>query len=277
MAANTNGYVFNFDDAPGEGQSLDDIFGSNSETQAETVVTTTPQVEETQTEPLLKTSTGTVYNTVDDAVKGIEHKDALITQLRQELQQHTHVDPLKKSNTQQEIPVSYSQNPTKYFEDMKAAKDEAALLQVQQRFVNEQLAPYAPLIANMAKSQAIEQVTSEIPKFSEFMRSNDYKETLESFPLLKQSIEISEQYAERSGDLAQLYRMAALASAGRTLPKVVQTAQTVVQTRPTISSTLSTPPTQNATKAVPPSFQTTEGRKALIEQQVNSGVENIRF
>lgn len=274
-----------FGDPPGEEFNLDDIFANNETTPVGTtpVVTTTnpPEPAKVDPEPLLKTSTGTVYNTVDDAVKGIEHKDALITELRQQLLQATNVDPLKKKADPVEDPTltSYISDPKKYFADLKAAQTEEAVLKVQQRFVNEQLAPFAPILATVVKSQAIDQVVSQVPSFRDFLASTQYKETLENFPLLKQSIQISEAYPERSGDLPQLYRMAYDASAGRNLPKVVQSGPIttpVVQTRPTVSSTPATPPVVTGNVA-PPSFGSKEGRKTIIEQQESAGVGSLRF
>lgn len=284
MPATKDGY-FDFSDAPGDGESLDDIFAQTDPSNVTvTPATTTPPEPETPgtQEPFLKTATGTVYTSADDAVKGIEHKDALITQLRQELLQATNVDPLrKKQEPAVDDPnlVSYVSNPKKYFEDIKNAKTEEEVLQVQSRFVQEQMAPYAPVIANVIKSQAIEAVTSDVPNFRTFLGSTEYKETLDSFPLLKQSIAIAESNPNMAGDLAQLYRMSFDAASGRNLPKVVQGSTTVtppVQTRPTVSSTPATPP-PTSSQVAPPSFGTADGRKSIMDQQVARGVENLRF
>jgi hypothetical protein len=271
---------FNFNDAPSGEFSLDDIFApdNNSAPQNTTVTPPTDTAPVAEPEPLLKTSTGTVYKTVDDAVAGIEHKDALIAQLRQQVQEATNVDPLKKKpETVDPALISYVDNPKQYFEDIKSAKSEADLLKVQGRFVDERLAPYAPIIASVVKSQAIEGLEREVPKIREFLSSDAYKQTLEAFPLLKTSIGISEQYPERSGDLAQLYLMAVQASAGRALPKVVSPggSTTPVQTRPTVTSSPATPPPTTVTAL--PSFGSKEGRKAIIEQQEANGVGNLRF
>jgi hypothetical protein len=276
--------TMDFSDAP-EG-SLDDIFASVNDgvTQTETPVvpvTTTPEQTLEEAQPFLKTSTGTVYKSVDDAVKGIEHKDAYITQLKAELEAAKGPKPTV-AETQSDAPKSYRSNPTEYFNRIKAAKDETELLKVQTEFVNEvtndAIAPYAPILVGMVKSQAIDSVQSEIPKFREFLGSDDYKTTLDSFPLLKQSIEISETYPERSGDLAQLYRLAYNTAVGKNLPKYVAQGTgtpTPVQTRPTVTSTPAAPLPRTTT--APPSFGTSEGRKAIIEQQEANGVGNLRF
>lgn len=271
--------TMNFDDAP-DGQ-LDDIFASVNDGVTQTVTpvtTTTPEVGD-DTQPFLKTATGTVYKSVDDAVKGIEHKDAYITQLKAELDaaKATQTKPVE---TVQEVNKSYRSNPAEYFKKIKEAKDETELLKVQTEFVNEvtndAIAPYAPILVGMVKSQAIDSIQSEVPKFREFLGSEDYKSTLERFPLLKQSIEISEMYPERSGDLAQLYRLAYNTAVGSNLPKyTTQTVQPVAQVRPTVTSTPSTPLPR--TTSAPPSFGNSEGRKAIIEQQEANGVGNLRF
>jgi len=283
MPDTKNGY-FDFSDAPNSGESLDDIFASTENTPVAPQQIDQPQepVTPTTPEPFLKTATGTVYNTVDDAITGVEHKDALITQLRQELLQATNVDPLKKKPEPQTVDpnlVSYIDNPKQYFADIKKAQTEEEVLRIQQRFVNEQLAPYAPVIASVVKSQAVDSIVSEIPTFRTFLGSQEYKDTLESFPLLKQGIQFSETNPNMAGDLVQLYRMAYDASAGRNMPKTVQasTITTPAATaRPTVSSTPVTPP-PTSSQTAPPSFGNTAGRKAIIEQQEAAGAANLRF
>lgn len=267
---------FDFSDAPGGDQTLDDIFNLG-ETDPSTTSTTT-ETQQTHTEPdtFLKNATGTVvYKTADDAIAGIEHKDALIAQLRQEALARTGQDPIKpKVNTE---PDTYIENPKKYFEDIRNAKTEQEVLAVQGRYIQEQLAPYAPLIAGMARSQAVEQVASEVPEIQKFLHSEEYKQTLEKYPLLKNSINIGETNPQASGDLAQLYRMAYSASAGMNLSKIVQTnsREAVAETRPTVSSTTTLAP--GTTRTTPPSLETSEGRKSIIETQKQRGVLDLRF
>ena len=280
---NDKGY-FNFDDAPGDDQSLDAIFASDelgTPAVAAPAATTESPADTTQvdSQPFLKTPTGTVYKTADEAVAGVAHKDEIIAQLRQQLLQTTNVDPITKKPSTVEDPqlTTYLNAPQQYFADLKKATTEAEVLNVQAKFFNEQLAPYAPILATVVKSQAVDKVASEVPQFRDFLGSQTYQETLNSFPLLKESIQISEAYPERSGDLAQLYRMAFDASVGRNVPKVVQgVSSTPVQTRPTVTSTPATPPPVTSNVA-PPSFGTPAGRKTIMEQQEARGVENLRF
>lgn len=272
---------FDFSDAPGGDLSLDDIFniGDTNPTTNTTPVVQTQQTEEPQT--FLKTSTGTVYNSADDAVKGIEHKDALIAQLRQQLSEQTGRDPIKVAKVEEPQRVSYLDDPKKYLDDIRNAKTEQEVVAVQSRFINENteriIGPYAPLMAQVARNNAIDSVASDIPNVHEFLRSEEYKQTLEQFPLLKRSIEMSESNPQVSGDLSQLYRMAFNATTGRNLPKIVQTstARTVSEARPTVSSTTPLAPNGNASTA--PSLETSAGRKSIMEQQVNKGVLDLRF
>lgn len=266
---------FDFTDAPGGDQTLDDIFNIGETTPSENS-TTTQETQTTGDQPFLKTSTGTVYKSADDAVKGIEHKDALIAQLRQEATARTGVDPIKnKPNA--EVTETYLENPKKYFEDIRKAQNEQEVLAVQGRYIQEQLAPYAPLIAGMAKSRAVEEVSTEVPEIKSFLSSTEYHDTLERYPLLKNSIQIAENNPSASGDLAQLYRMAHSSSTGMNLSKIVQTnsREAVAETRPTVSSTTTLAP--GTQRAVPPSMDTSQGRKSIIENQTSRGVLDIRF
>lgn len=265
---------FNFSDAPGGDQTLDDIFNIG-----DTTSTTTQTQQEPTPDTFLQTATGTVYKTADEAVKGIEHKDALISQLRQQLAEQTGRDPIKNPVVQDDpARISYLDDPKKYFEDIKNAKTEQEVLQVQSRFMDEKMAPYASLIASVAKSRAVEEASHEIPEFTKFLGSDDYKSTLDSYPLLKRSIEISEANPAASGDLGQLYRMAYNASAGRNVSKIVRTAgvQTpVAETRPTVSSTSQVAP--GTVRVAPLNLNTSEGRKAIQAEQIARGVEDLRF
>lgn len=274
---------FDFYDAPGGEATLDQIFipSDNPSPNPNTPVVNEPQ--NPSSEPFLKTSTGSVYKSADEAVKGIEHKDALILELRQKLSEQNGVDPLRKRTPEVEDPAltSYLENPKKYFSDLNdAAKtgDEAKILAVQSRFVQENLAPYAGILSNAVKSQAREQVSATIPEFNTYLGSDDYKTTLDNYPLLKRSIEISESNPQQSGDLGQLYRMAYTLSNGRNLPQIVEAnrAQAQPTTRPTVSSTQPTPVT-NGQRLAQPAMTSTDGRKAIIAQQEAQGVDNLRF
>jgi len=264
---------FNFDDMPGGDLNLDAIF---SDTPTETEPLTATQDPGTPTEPetFLSTTTGTVYKTADEAVKGIEHKDALIAELRKKLSEQTGKDPITAKADA--APQNYHANPKQYFEDIKKATSEEKLVEVQAKFVNDTLAPYAPLLSSLVKSQAVEQVVSEVPKFVEFQKSAEYDKTLEQFPLIKQSIAIAENNPNMAADLAQLYRMAYEVSAGRNLSTIAASSRStpVTPARPTVSSTPLAPGT---TTLAPPSLQTSEGRKSIIAAMEAQGIQDRRM
>lgn len=271
-----------------EDLDLDVVFGNPENpvrvVQPEPVAAATPTepAQPTQTaEPFLKTRTGTVYKNADDAAQGIEHKDQLIARLRQEAIDRSGIDPI---NGQPVIkvadqPKSYTQDSKRFIEDLsKAAQanDADGYRNVQQQLINETLAPYAPLLANLAKTQAVESVSAKNPQFREFRNSTDYNETLEKFPLLAGAIAQSEGDPQAQNNLEQFYQMTFELASARKVPEVVR-AQAQSIPRPTVSSTaLPSLPTTSTTSANP-GLNTPEARKALIEQQERSGVLNMRM
>src|SRR5271166_655933 len=72
----------------------------------------------------LKTKTGTVYKTAEDAVKGIETKDRTIEQLRSMIAAVTGEDPLSKAGIKPgttnapQKPVSYLQDRRRFAQDL---------------------------------------------------------------------------------------------------------------------------------------------------------------
>jgi hypothetical protein len=271
----TNPGAFNFDDMPGGDLNLDDIFNDTATVTEPVTELQDPGTSVSEPETFLSTTTGTVYKTADEAVKGIEHKDALIADLRKKLSEQTGVDPITARGTETG-PQNYHANPKQYFEDIKKATSEEKLVEVQAKFVNDTLAPYAPLLSSLVKSQAVEKVVSEVPKFVEFQKSPEYDKTLEQFPLIKQSIAIAESNPNMAADLAQLYRMAYDVSAGRNLSTIAATRSStpVTPARPTVSSTTLAP---GATTLAPPSLQTSEGRKSIIAAMEAQGIQDRRM
>ncbi len=269
--------------------SLDDVF-PNPELTSTTASTTSQVAEPTQTqvasEPFMKTSSGTVYKTVEDAIKGTEHKDELIRKLREQAIAQTGIDPVtnqpvrqQQQNTQQY--TNYTQDPDRFLKDLTDAaesKDTKAYVRVQQKLVEDTMSPYANLIADFSKMKAVEQVTSEIPDFRDFLKSEDYQKTLDENVPLKTALSVAEANPAHSGDLAQFYKMAyKLNAADRKLPQALR-AQTQTQTvRPTVTSTATLPPPSNGMRHEQPSLATSEGRKALLAQMDTAGIGNTRF
>lgn len=266
-----------------ESLNLDDVFGNPDLTQNDpnaqpvqhtTEVATSPQ----PTEPFLRTASGTVYKSAEDAAKGVEHKDQLIAKLRQEAIERTGIDPVTGQPVQRKIdpPKSYTQDHKRFIDDLaNAAKsnDSEAYTRVQSQFVQDVLAPWAPALTTLARTQAVESVAQSVPEFRQFMGSADYNETLERFPLLKDAIAQSESNPSASDQVAQLYRMTFELASKK--PEVVR-AQAQPIPRPTVSSTSlpSLPP--SGSNAVP-DMGTSEGRKAIMEAHERAGVLNMRL
>jgi len=284
MAVSNASLSVDLSDAPGGDLSLDDIFGDDSQ-QTTTAVSTESQTTSTnESEPFLKTATGTVYKSVEDAVKGVEHKDALIAQLRQELSDKTGRDPLKRETVTNGGPKNYLEDKDTYFKDLSSAveaKDPEKYMEVQSKFVMDTLAPLAPTMSAFVRSQAIESVEQEIPDFRKFTQSEDYGKTLESYPLLKQAIGAAESNPQLGAQLSEFYKLAYHVHNGVRLPEIVQQTKNggVAQnTRPTVTSTTVQPPASSQGSVVSkPTLETKEGRKALIEQQERLGIQDLRF
>jgi hypothetical protein len=266
--------------------NLDDVFPNpestldpNRASYTPPTTQTAPQV--TPEEPFLKTATGTVYKSADDAVKGIEHKDALILKLRQDAIERTGIDPVSGQPVRKETtPVNYTQDGDRFLTDLAAAAkkgDTSAYTKVQEKFVNDVLAPYAPILSGFAKTQAVEAVAGEISDFRQFLRSDDMKHTLDENPSLRQAIEVAEVNPQAAGQLGEFYKMAYKLNMARKLPEAVR-AQTATQTqaRPTVSSATSQAP-PSTVKHESPSFDTPEGRRAIIAEQEKRGVMELRF
>ena len=285
--------VFDFSDAPGGDLNLDDIFGENAPAPTTTETNPNPQPTTTETtppstEPVIKTKTGTVYKSIDDAVQGIEHKDALIAQLREQVKQQTGADPLaarKPASTPQPGgPKSYIEDQEKYFEDIAdavAKKDTKAYMNAQQKLIWDSLGPLAPTITALSKANAERVVVQEIPDFRGFLGSEQFNQLDQYSPLLADAIRTAEMNPQAASQLPELYKVAYLATQGRRVPELLQSARAEtappVQPRPTIHSTQVTPPPSTGVPQVQPSLDTKEGRQALIKQMEANDIGNRRW
>jgi hypothetical protein len=284
------GDLINFDDAPGGDTYLDDIFGDPSRTPTTTEPTanqpqsTAPVTTQTP-EPVIKTKTGTVYKTIEDAVSGIEHKDALIAQLREQAKQTTGRDPLaaRPPVTQPSGPKSYLEDEDQYFADIAEAvtnKNTKAYMQAQQKLTWDILGPLAPTITSLARANAEQIVSRDIPEFKGFRNSEQYTQLEQESPLLADAIRSAEMNPQASSQLPELYRVAYLASQGRRVPELLQSVRTdnpSVQPRPTVHSTQVSPPVVTGIPVSPPSLDSREGRKALIDRMEGQGIGNLKW
>ena len=275
-----------FSDAPSGDLNLDDVFGPDSNT----VTTQSPDTKEPpaavdstkqSTEPFIKTRTGTLYKTPEDAVEGIEHKDALIAQLREQVRNNTGHDPLvAKPDTKQ--PVNYVVDQDKYFEDIARAvetKNTKAYMEAQQKLIWDSLGPIAPTITALSRANAERVVAEQLPEFKGFLNSEQYQTIGQSSPLLLDAIKAAESNPAAASQLPELYRIAYLASQGSRVPELIQSAQHSVQQvtpRPTVQSTQLAPPPTNSSQ-VQPGLNSTAERKAMIERQEASGVLNLKW
>jgi hypothetical protein len=254
----------------------------------------------------LKTKTGTVYKSVEDAVTGIEHKDTLISQLRQFAIERTGVDPLTgqpvqpqpplqqfqpqmqqpqqmqpQPQGQQQQPQAYLSNPQQYFQDLYKAyadNDPQAYFATQQKLIEEKMhseyAPYIGMLMEQTKTNAVTKVSNEVKDFGNFYNSNSYKETLQKFPALANAITVSENNAQYVHQLGDLYKMVHQLHQAATLPELIRQQQAAIPpqqpVRPTTQPTAITPP-QTMTVPRNPNLTDADQRKAVIEAFEKSG------
>ena len=293
---------FDFTDAPGGDISLDDLFPSpEGNSSAETPAELAGQPQSAQPTPpapedFLRSPDGKiVYKSADDALRGMAEKDRVIEQLRQEFIAREGYDPIsrRRVNSQQpqsqpqsepQLPQSYLQNPMKFYQDQVdavKANDAAKYTQTQLKLVEEYLAPLAPLVADLARSRALQSVENVAPDAKSFVGSQEYQKVLDSKPALSRAIQAAEQNFQFYGDLPELYSLAWEAHQTSRLPELLRAQQpnqgSVVPNtppaRPTTTSTSTlTPPTQ---PAAPKDFRTHEGRMSIIREAEGRGVDKV--
>lgn len=191
--------------------------------------------------PFLKAGS-TVYKTAEDAAKGIEEKDRVITTLRSQFQERFGVDPLKDplppvARPDSKVPADYLNNPDKYFQDIvEAARsgDPARYRDTQAQFIGQLVAPYVQTIGQYAKTYATTEVAKEFPDFPSIQASEAWKAALDRVPTLKQAISVAESDPRGASQLKDLYSVAYLATRGL---KSGESAKIAPQTQ-----TASTPP-----------------------------------
>lgn len=284
----TGDVLFDTSDAPGGDLNLDDIFGESYSTSTTVEPANPPQpapvATTTQAEPVIKTKTGTVYKSIEDAVSGIEHKDSLIAQLREQVKQNTGQDPLAARRPQPpQQPASYLDDGEQYFEDIAKAvsnKDTKAYLSAQQKLIWDSLGPLAPTISSLSIANAERVVSQDIPDFKGFRTSEAYERLQSESPLLAEAIRTAEANPAAAQQLPELYKVAYFSSQGRRVPELLQTARTEtppVQPRPTVHSTQVPPPVTPSTPVSQPSLNDSGGRKALISQMEAQGISNLKW
>jgi len=272
------GQALDMSDAPGGDFSLDDLFppeGPDTSPQAQAEPAAPSPEPQAQPVPVeeeffLKTPTGTVYKTKEDAIKGIAHKDTLIAEYNRN-------KPVATPTPTPAGPINYAQDPNKFWDDMADAQtkgDKLAFARTLQQFMSDNFAPYVPAVQYGVVQKAFETVSNELPDFRTFHASEDYKNSVEASPVLKQAIEMAENNVQASGQLPELYKLAYMLNLGRKSAEVARTAQAPVRepqaVRPTTTpGTMSREPIANAGA---PDITTSEGRKAIIERAKQAGL-----
>lgn len=291
----TDGKV-NLAAAPGADINFDDLFPVEPENlgalQAAPAGTNPPQTPQAP-EYVIKSDDGKiVYKTADEAINGIRHKDELVERYRTYLQSQG-VDPntLQKQPEPQAQPSNgpqhkYIGQEDKLFDALSSAvasRDKkayaSALREYNEEVMNQNFAPVAPYIAEVARQKAVREVSKEAPEFVAFQNSAAWQETLNNLPKLKQAIEYSEQDFTAASSLSELYKIAYLVSKGmRPEPVVTQPVPQAQPTpapvaRPTLGVSTMTPPQPSA----PPSMATREGRQALIADLQSRNIMDQKF
>lgn len=258
--------------------------GAQQTTQATQTQSTTTQ---TQDQFFIK-GDRSVYKTAEDAVKGVNEKDALIEQLRQRYALTTGIDPITgKPVTNQGQPQEapdYYQQPDQYLDALyNAAKKGGpeAYRDVQAKFLFDALKPIQPVFQKLAKDQAIATLGTEIPGAKTFVDTPSYTKALDLNPELKQAISISESDQRFHSRLPGLYKLAYLTAQGMQLPELLRAQATQTQTTSQTQQTQGQPvrTTVQATTASPaahtaqPSFKTIEGIRSYIKDAEARGVK----
>lgn len=265
----------------------------------------TPQAEPPQAQtPVasrfnLKTSTGTVYETEDAAIRGIEEKDRAIADLRSKVIALSGIDPLNRKAVQPESQTrneSYLQNPTRYAEDLtEAAKGQKydKYLQSQARLIDEVVSQryghLLPTIEKIGRQEAVEDLASEVPAFREFYGSDAYKETLDRHPTLRDAIKTAESNpAMQKEYLPDLYRLTWESSVARKTSERPSGGSST-PTTPTNSTparmpmtpqsrpSLQVPDAGRQQSQVQPGMTSSAGRKALIADLEAKGIKDFSF
>ena len=252
----------------------------------------------------LKTKTGTVYKTEEDAIKGIETKDRTIEQLRSMLAAVTGEDPLSKSGIKpsqtpaQPKPVSYLQDDVRFAQDLTQAAElgqktndwkayRNTLGQFVYEVVQSAVGPYIPVVQKVGKQEALEAVAKDVPEFREFYGSKGYQEVLERRPKLAGYITTLEGNATMQEDLAEQYRdvwnefqvkrLAELAQKPTQVPQNPTPRMPVQATRTPDFKQEPNDGMRRVQQQQKPSLATKEGRQALIEALERKGLADIPF
>lgn len=291
MAAQPVAQEVTFQETPGGDLPFSSLFPETDEGLSTTVDQNTPvQAPQAPATPEVKPAedfflqgSNSVYKSREAAIEGINQKDALIAQLREQLGHGQTTAPAVAPQPQAQEPTNYAQNPDRYYDDLTTAVqqgDKRAWTSIQTKFIQDTLAPYAPLLQDAGKTKAMTTVSGEIKDFTQFMQSDQYAKTLDKMPVLREAVQVAESRPELYNSLPQLYQLTYYASKGLQLPQILEAAatskapnQTAQPTRPPMTPATQTP----AVTGGRTDLTTPEGRKAYIQQMESGGILDVKF
>ncbi len=229
---------------PDGGMSLDDLF-PNPETALQQP---NQPIQPVQPAPdyFLKASTGTVYRSQEDAVRGIEEKDRTIERLKSQLASMPQPQP---TTPQAPDGTQYAKDLFKRLSAAAQAGDEVSYVQALTELQMNNLQPFAGLLNEVAREKAIRAMEPEAKDFRHFVGSAEYERTLEQFPLLKDAIKLAETDPYRSGQLPEFYKLVyrsySAEHANDVARQIAQSTQPAPPpSRPTLTSSTPTLPPQ---------------------------------
>jgi hypothetical protein len=268
----------NLQNAPAADQDWDSLFPnpelqSASQPQVANPGANPPQPV-TPAQPFIKAG-DTVYNTAEDAVAGISHKDSVIAKYRDylasqgldpnailkgEAQQRPQAQPqTQPTNTS---PYKYYNNPN-FFDEVAAAaqsrdrvKYEQIMSQHTQEAIQAQLEPWRATLAETNRFRAIRQATAETPDFGKFMEGPGYKKVMDSFPLYKEMVQIGENDPVAAQRLPEVYKSMYLIYQGM---NQTQPGQQVTNAAPNTPTVRQQPTLQPSSLTPPASSSGTQG------------------
>jgi hypothetical protein len=231
---------------PGGELSLDDLF-PNPELppQGGAPVTQVP-TQTGQPEHFLKASTGTVYKTPEDAVRGIEEKDRTIERQKAQLAE---LQSKLQPQTAQPPQPDFAEQAFDKLASAAQKGDKRAYIQALAEVQMATLSQFAPALTGVYEQQAITSLESEVKDFRSWLSGPEYSKTLEQFPMLSNAIQTAKSDPRAAGQLNEYYKLAYRAYAGD--PERIHETQTQVAqnsaapastpTRPTLQTSTPTP------------------------------------
>lgn len=261
--------------APGADQDWDSLFPnpelqSPPQPQVANPGVDPPQQPQAPQPPFLKAGE-TVYNTAEDAVNGVAHKDSVIAKYRNFLSQNgldpnavlkDDYQPQARPQVQQprqepvnNSPYKHYNNPNFYDEVAAAAtaKDRTTYTQLMGDFANEAiqaaLGPWKATLAETNRNRAIRQASVEVPDFQKFIEGPGYKKVVDSFPLYKEMVQIGENDPVAAQRLPEVYKSMYLIyqgmnqnQPGQQVPNATPQNTPIVRQQATLQPSALTPP-----------------------------------